>query len=68
MTSGAPNGRLRSTPSPKERMERMTDFGPEYTKINTLYKRVQDRRNVIIPGEFKVKDWADYERLSGVKR
>lgn len=46
----------------------MTDFGPEYTKINTLYKRVQDRRNVIIPGEFKVKDWADYERLSGVKR
>lgn len=34
----------------------MTDFGPEYTKIQTAFKR--DSRNVIIPGDWTLPEFA----------
>ena len=49
----------------------MTDFGPEYTKIQTAFKR--DSRNVIIPGDWTLpefaylqdNDWTWTEKVDG---
>lgn len=49
----------------------MTEFGPEYDKINTIWKR--DERNVVIVGDWSCpefaylsdKDWAWTEKVDG---